>query len=211
VARQVAATRIDQEDQKTVKTPLKIWIGSTFIDDRLITLRHLRPAATADKGSEAMKRFVDAIFQLLRDPGLRREILPALDAYMADPLSDIGHQSAELVLAYLDKSPMVYVLRPAPPLTDWAQAVEKIAPGSGSQLLRAFVLGGTRAVLSDQTADAALTLACQQTVRVYLHIIEKFAALRHPGLDELAHQVERGESAVWMRKQMEQNALRAKP
>jgi hypothetical protein len=149
-----------------------------------------------------MKEFVDGVMRLIKDPSLRQDILPAFQAYTKQPLTKEGQEAAKLVLGYLDKSPMVPVLLPQPPLTVWAEEMEKLVPNSGAQILRAYVITGAMAAMEDKNSNTCLTLACQQVVRIYLELQRLQPQLRHDGLDAMTRAVERGEVAAWFLTQM---------
>ena len=156
-----------------------------------------------------MKRFVDGIFQIVKDPPLRADIMPAIHTYLVDPFSEEGHESANLVLQYLDNSPMVPVLRPAEPVTTWTDQAEKMVTGSGSQLLRAYVIGGASAALQGKDASHALTVAAQQMIRIYLKMKEKYPSFVHPALEQLKEAVHLGEGSEFLRERMEAAAKEA--
>ncbi|MCB1225244.1 MAG: hypothetical protein KDK99_05480 [Verrucomicrobiales bacterium] len=207
IVREMSATRVDKAPNGvTVKSPLKLWLGLTVMADHLITIRHLRPSSTGKEGEDDMKRFFDHLMEIIKDPSLRAEIVPAINTYLQDPFSEAGHESANLIVEYLDESPTVSILRPAAPVTTWTEEAEKTVQGSGSQLLRAYVIGGASAALQGKDANTALTTAAQQMVRVYLKMKEKYPAFSHPGLDQLTDAVERGDASTWLRKQIEEKA-----
>ena len=202
LVQKLAATRIEKKDDKEVKVPLKIWYGSTVFQGHVILIRHMRAAESGDKGEADMKAFVESMTRILKDPSLREEVRPAMETYVKNPLTKEGQEAAKIVLGYLDNSPMVPVLVPQPPLTTWADEMEKIVPNSGSQMLRAYVVSGALAALDDKDSRSCLTLACQQVVRVYLEIQRLKPTVRHPGLEDMARAVERGEVAGWFEKQI---------
>jgi hypothetical protein len=201
-AQKLAATRVEKVDGKEVRTPLKIWYGATLYEGFLITIRHMRPADTGEKGETGMKEFVDGVMRLIKDPSLRKDVLPAFQAYTKAPLSKEGQEAAKVVLGYLDNSPMVPVLLPQPPLTVWAEEMEKLVPNAGAQLLRAYVITGAMAAMEDKNSSTCLTLACQQVVRIYLELQRLQLGLRHEGLETMTRAVERGEVAAWFQTQM---------
>lgn len=201
-AQKIAATRVEKQDGKEVRTPLKIWYGATIYEGHVIMIRHMRPADTGEKGEAAMKEFVDSVLRVIKDPSLRKEVLPAFQAYMKEPLSESGQEAAKLILGYLDKSPMVPVLLPQPPLTTWAEEMEKLVPNAGAQFLRAYVITGAMAAMDGKDSGSSLTLACQQVVRVYLEMQRLQPNIQHEGLQDLTKAVERGEVAKWFQQQM---------
>ena len=209
MVQQLAATRVEKKGEKEVKVALKIWYGATVYDGHVILIRHMRPKEAGDKGLEDMKSFVDSMMRVIKDPALRKEVLPAMEAYVKNPLTESGQEAAKIVLGYLDKSPMVPVLVPQPPLTVWADEMEKVVPNSGAQMLRAYVISGAYAALNDKDSRSCLTLACQQVVRVYLEVQRLKPIIAHPALEEMTKAVERGEVAVWFEKQLAEAAPKA--
>jgi hypothetical protein len=209
-AQRLSATRIDRIDGKEVRTGVKIWYGTAQVSGHLVTIRHIRPSDTGEKGGDDMKFFVDAMLRVIKDPPLRAEMLTAFDSYLREPLTESGQEAGKLVLNYLDQSPMTPAMLPAPPLTTWADEMEKAIPNAGSQILRAFLIAGTRAALADQSDAECLTLACQQVARIYLEMKVRQPGLNHPGLDELTLAVERGEAASWLRARMNEAAREPK-
>ncbi len=199
---QLAATRIGAEGGKPERVPLKLWYGCTVFEGHVILIRHMRPAEEGEKGEADMKFFVDAILRVVKDPPLRKEMRPAMEAFVREPLTESGQEAAKIALGYLDNSPMMPVLVPAPPLTTWADEMEKLVPNSGSQILRAYVISGALAALDGKDNRTCLTLACQQVARVYLEIQRLQPAVRHAGLEDLTKAVERGEVAAWFEKQL---------
>lgn len=206
-AQKITATRVEKDGDKVLKTPLKIWYGATIYEGHVIMIRHMRPADTGEKGEAGMKEFVDGVMRLIKDPLLRKDVLPAFQAYMKEPLSEVGQEAATLVLGYLDKSPQVPVLLPQPPLTTWAEEMEKLVPNAGAQFLRAYVITGAMAAMEGKDNGTSITLACQQVVRVYLEMQRLQPTIQHEGLESLTKAVERGESAKWFQQQM----AKAKP
>jgi hypothetical protein len=188
---------------------VKIWYGSSVFEGHVILMRHIRPAETGDKGEADMKSFVESMTRILKDPSLRKEVRPAMELYVQNPLTKEGQEAAKIVLGYLENSPMVPVLVPQPPLTTWAAEMEKIVPNSGSQMLRAYVISGALAALNDKDSRRCLTLACQQVVRVYLEIKRLKPTVWHEGLEDMTKAVERGEVAVWFEKQLAEAAGKA--
>lgn len=209
MVQQLAATRVEKKGEKEVKVALKIWYGATVYDGHVILIRHMRPKEAGDKGLEDMKSFVDSMMRVIKDPALRKEVLPAMEAFVKNPLTESGQEAAKIVLGYLDKSPMVPVLVPQPPLTVWADEMEKVVPNSGAQMLRAYVISGAYAALNDKDSRSCLTLACQQVVRVYLEVQRLKPIIAHPALEEMTKAVERGEVAVWFEKQLAEAAPKA--
>ncbi len=205
----LAATRIGKKDDREEKVPLKLWYGCTVYEGRVILIRHMRPAGEGEKGENDMKFFVDAVLRVIKDPSLRPEMRTAMETFVSAPLTESGQEAAKIVLGYLDNSPMVPVLMPAPPLTTWAEEMEKTVPNSGSQILRAYVISGALAALDGKENRTCLTLACQQVVRIYLEIQRLQPSARHEGLEQLARAVERGEAAAWIEKQMADAAAKA--
>jgi hypothetical protein len=201
-AQKLAATRVEKVGDKEVRTPLKIWYGATVYKGYAVIMRHMRPADEGAKGEEGMKAFVDGVMRVIKDPSLRKEVLPAFQVYMKEPLSESGQEAAKLVLGYLDKSPMVPVLLPQPPLTVWAEEMEKLVPNAGAQFLRAYVITGAMAAMEGKDSNSCLTLACQQVVRVYLEMQRLQPTIRYEGLEALTRAVERGEAAKWLQQQM---------
>lgn len=206
---QISATRIGQGEKKDERVPLKLWYGCTVFEGHVILIRHMRPAETAEKGDNDMKFYVDAILRVIKDPPLRPEMRAAMEAFMRAPLTESGQEAAKIVLGYLDNSPMVPVLVPAAPVTTWADEMEKLVPNSGSQILRAFVISGALGALDGKDNRSCLTLAAQQVVRIYLEIQRLQPTVRHGGLEQLAHMVERGEAAAWLEKQLAEAAARS--
>lgn len=206
---QLAATRVETKEDKEIKVPLKIWYGATVYEGHVILIRHMRPKAAEDKGLEDMKSFVDSMMRVIKDPALRKEVLPAMEAFVKDPLTKSGQEAAKIVLGYLDKSPMVPVLVPQPPLTVWADEMEKVVPNSGAQMLRAYVISGAYAALNDKDSRSCLTLACQQVVRVYLEVQRLKPIIAHPALEEMTKAVERGEVAAWFEKRLAEAGSKA--
>jgi hypothetical protein len=129
-----------------------------------------------------------------------------MEVFVKNPLTKEGQEAAKIVLGYLDNSPMVPVLVPQPPLTTWADEMEKMVPNSGSQMLRAYVISGALAALDDKDSRNCLTLACQQVVRVYLEVQRLKSTVQHPGLEDMTKAVERGEVAAWFEKQLAEAA-----
>lgn len=208
LAQQMGATRIEKKEGKETRVPLKIWYGCTVFEGHVVLIRHMRPAGGGEKGEADMKSFVDGMMRVIKDPALRREIRPAMEVYARSPLTAEGQEAAKIVLGYLDKSPMVPVLVPQTPLTTWAEEMEKRVPNSGSQMLRAYVISGALGSLEGEDNRRCLTLACQQVVRVYLEIQRLNPAVQHPGLEQMARAVERGEAAVWFEKQLAEAAVK---
>jgi hypothetical protein len=206
MVQKLAATRIEKKDGKEHRVPLKIWYGSTVFKGYVILIRHMRAVDTGDKGEADMKSFVESMTRILKDPSLREEVRPAMEVYVKNPLTKEGQEAAKIVLGYLDNSPMVPVLVPQPPLTTWADEMEKMVPNSGSQMLRAYVISGALAALDDKDSRNCLTLACQQVVRVYLEVQRLKSTVQHPGLEDMTKAVERGEVAAWFEKQLAEAA-----
>jgi hypothetical protein len=202
MVQRLSATRIDGKGQEAKRTPMRLWYGSTVFGGYVVTMRHMRPVETGEKGEADMKAFVEGMTRVVKDPALRKEVVPAMEAFVKAPLSESGQEAAKIVLGYLDNSPMVPVLLPAPPLTVWADEMEKLVANSGSQLLRAYVISGALAALNEKDSRSCLTLACQQVVRVYLEIQRLKPEIQHPGFEAMAKAVERGEVAVWFQKEM---------
>jgi len=188
-----------EQDGKKVRRAVRVWFGTFFLSDYLITIRH---QSDEEKVEEKRKRFLDDFFRLVRDLPLREEVQPALEAYIADPLSEAGGRAATVVLTYLQNSPNVATLRPSPPVTRWAEEVEAKQPGAGTHLLRAFVLGGAKAALQQQTFDQTLAVASAQMLRVYVTMRTSEPGIEHPGLEDLLRATERGEVVTWLRAEM---------
>ena len=202
MVQQVAATRIEKDGDKETRVPVKLWYGGTVFEGQVVLIRHMRRADSGEAGEADMKQFVEAMTHMLKDPYLRRDMLPAMRIFVAQPLTKDGQEAAKLALGYLDSSPMVPVLLPQPPLTVWADEMEKLVPNAGSQLLKAFVISGALAALEGKDNAGCLTLACQQVARVFLELQRLNQQVRHAGLEELTKAVERGEVATWFNQQV---------
>jgi len=193
----LSATKILKGVDGAAEGPVKIWIGVTFYEGYLVTLRHVRPADTGEGGEVGMKQLVERFFQTVRDPALRVEMEPMLKEYFADPFSEAGEQAATVLLGYL-KETALPISMPAPPITSWAEAAEKSVPGTGTQLLRAFVLGSAKAAFEDKDAADCLNAATVQFVHIYREIKKRFPGLQTPEIEELSKAVDDGKGGVWL-------------
>ncbi|MCP5556226.1 MAG: hypothetical protein H7A55_00610 [Verrucomicrobiaceae bacterium] len=195
----ISATKILKGVDGATEGAVKIWTGVTFFEGYLVTLRHTRPADTGQGGEVAMKEFVQRFFQIIRDPSLRVEMEPMLAEYFQSPLSPAGDEAATVLLGYL-KETALPISMPAPPITTWAEAAEKVVPGTGTHLLRAFVLGSAKAALDDKEATACLDAATVQFVKIYREIKQTYPGLQTPEIEELGKAVDKGEGGAWLLK-----------
>lgn len=198
-AHELGARTKSERNGKTTSQAVRVWFGTFYLSPYLITIRH---QGGEEDIETKRKRFLDDFFRLVRDLSLREEVQPALETYMTDPLSEAGGRAATVVLTYLQNSPNVATLRPSPPVTQWAEEIEAQMPGAGTHLLRAFVLGGTKAALQQQTFDQTLAVASAQMLRVYVGLLAAEPAIKHPGLEDLLRAAERGEGVVWLKDEM---------
>ena len=80
---------------------LKQWVGITYFENHLITIRQMRPDSTGDAGEEGFKNFGGMIFQIIKDPALRADISRMIDLYLADPFSEDSVQATGAVSGVL--------------------------------------------------------------------------------------------------------------
>jgi len=200
------ATRVDSPQQgEPRRTPVKLWLGATTYQGHDITIRHIRPQETEEKGEQDMKQLIETIVAIIKDPALREELRPSFETYMRTPLTKEGQEAAELILKYLDNSPVTPVLIPTPPITTWTDEMEQAIPNSGAQLLRAYVISSATAAIEQKTEAESLNLAAQQFVRIYLELQRLNPKIQHSGIEQLVRMVERGEAASWLKKEIEAN------
>jgi len=197
----ITATRLGQSDQGSEEAVVRQWVGITVLDDYLVTLRHMRPAATGDAGEEAMKRLIGLIFQIIKDPSIRAHIRELVSDYLADPFSEYGEQAAGAVLAYLKQTPYFPINIPEHPVAEWLDHCKAIAPGTDEALLRAFMLGSAKAAFAEADAETCLIEGSRQFAKIYRQLLSKHPQLSKPEIESFVTAAEKGEGAAWMKAQ----------
>ncbi|WP_133795671.1 hypothetical protein [Prosthecobacter fusiformis] len=198
-SRTFTATRLGISNEGSAEAAVRQWVGVTILDDYLITIRHMRPAATGDAGEESMKRIVGLVFQLLKDPALRSHIRELVDAYLKDPFSEHGVQASGAVLAYLKQTPYFPISIPEVPVSDWLAHCKAIAPGTEEDLLRAFMLGSAKAAFASGDADTCLKEGSRQFAKVYRILVAKHPGISRPEMESFATAAENGEGHLWLK------------
>ncbi|SKA97881.1 hypothetical protein SAMN02745166_02636 [Prosthecobacter debontii] len=198
--RVITATRMGISDTGSAEAVVRQWVGITLLDDYLITLRHMRPAATGDAGEESMKRLIGLVFQVIKDPALRSHIQSLIKDYQADPFSEYGVQAAAAVLAYLQQTPYFPINIPEHPVAQWLEHAKAIAPGTEETLLRAFMLGSAKAALTGGDAETCLQEGSRQFAKIYRQLVTQHPQIARPEIDDFVTAAEKGEGHVWMRK-----------
>lgn len=197
-ARSLLVTRVAVTNKGVEEARLKQWIGVTLCNGSVITIRYTHPTDTGDAGEQALKAFAGAIFQIIKDPGLRADMKRLVGAYLADPFSKEAGQAAAAVLAYLKQTPFVFAPVPAEPITSWLDHFKKISPGAESHLLRAFVLGSAQAAMNEMDSPTCLTAGAKQFLLVYQELVKRQPELRHPPVEELAAAADKGQAAAFL-------------
>jgi hypothetical protein len=197
--RVITATRIGTSEEGVGEAIIKQWVGITHLGSHLLTIRHLRPADTGDEGEAGMKTFLGRIFQVIKDPPLRAEVLRLVEVYLNDPWSDEGMSAARMVMTYLDQTPFYPIGLPEEPISSWLERCKAKAEGSETHLLRAFMIGSAKAALADHDAEASLNEACRQFARIYRELLPKHPQIADPEMDNFAVAAEKGEGAAWLR------------
>lgn len=197
--RYLTATRLGVAEEGAVEAVVKIWVGVTYYEGHLITIRHMRPADNGDAGEEGMKGLVGLVFQVIKDPSLRTYILELLEDYQKNPLAAEGEQAAAAVLAYLNQAPYFPISIPEEPLTSWMQHFKEKAPGTEEHLLRAFMLGGAQAAFADGDAQACLDAGARQFALIYRELARQSPQITLPEVDSFVAAAEKGLAAAWLK------------
>lgn len=195
----ITATRMGISDAGSEEAAVRQWVGITVMEDFVVTIRHMRPAATGDAGEEAMKKTVGLVFQLLKDPSLRTHIQELVEDYMKEPFSEYGEQAAAAVLAYLQQMPYFPINIPENPVAGWMEHCKKVAPGTEEDLLRAFMLGSAKAAFADGTAADCLKAGGRQFAKIYRQVVVEHPQISRPELEDFVKAAENGEADVWMK------------
>ena len=197
-ARVITATRIGQNDEGVQEAVLKQWVGITYFENHLITIRQMRPASTGDAGEEGFKNFGGMIFQIIKDPALRADISRMIDLYLADPFSEDSVQATGAVLAYLKQAPFYPISIPEYPISDWLERCKKVAPGTQDHLLSAFMLGAAKAAFAGGDSSACLNAGAKQFATIYRQLATKNPQIKLPEIDEFAVEAEQGHGGEWL-------------
>ncbi len=197
-ARVITATRIGQNDDGVVEAVLKQWVGITYFENHLITIRQMRPISTGDAGEEGFKNFGGMIFQIIKDPALRADISRMIDLYLADPFSDDSVQATGAVLAYLKQTPFYPISIPEYPISDWLENSKKVAPGTEGHLLSAFMLASAKAAFADGDAATCLKAGAKQFALIYRQLAVKNPQIKLPEIEDFAAATESGHGGEWL-------------
>jgi len=197
--RYITATRLGVADEGAVEAVVKIWVGVTYYEGHLITLRHMRPADNGDEGEQSMKGLVGLVFQVIKDPSLRGYILGLLEAYQKNPISEEGEHAAAAVLAYLNQAPYFPISIPEEPMTAWLAHFKEKSPGTEEHLLRAFMLGSAKAALADGDALTCLNAGARQFAVIYRELSSRHPQITLPEADSMVAAAEKGLGAAWFK------------
>lgn len=197
--RMITATRIGTSEKGTEEAVVRQWVGVTILDDYLITIRHMRPASTGDAGEEAMKKLIGLVFQVLKDPSIRIHIEKLVDEYLADPFAEDGEQAAGAVLAYLKQTPYFPINIPEDPFSGWLEHCKAVAPGTETQLLRAFMLGSAKAAFAEGDAQACFKEGARQFALVYRKLAKEHPQISRPEMEQFVTLGEKGQGDVWLK------------
>lgn len=197
--RMLTATRILQTKEGQKEVPMVQWVGATLYKGHRITIRHTRTAAAGEAGQKAMQTFVGSIFQVIKDPSLRPHVRSLADAYVSDPFGKAGADASMVVLAYLDQTPWFPVMIPEALLTRWKDHCEKTAPGTEAHLLRAYMMGATKAALDGGDAEACLKGGANQLAAVLAKMRDRWPQAISPEMQNFAAAHARGEASAWIK------------
>lgn len=197
-ARSITATRIGKNDEGIVEAMLHQWVGITFYENHLITIRQMRPASTGPEGDAALQTFAQSVFQVIKDPVMRSEISKMIDKYMAAPFSEESIQASAAVLAYLKQSPFYPINIPEYPVSDWLEHCRKISAGTEEQLLTAFMLGSAKAAFAEGDAMACLKAGSKQFAVIYQQLKTKHPGLAKAEIDEFVAEAEKNRGDEWL-------------
>jgi hypothetical protein len=198
--RSLVATKLADTREGPKEVQVKQWIGVTLLKGHLVTIRYTHPTDTGEAGEQALKAFAGMVFQVIKDPPLRDQIRELVKVYAANPLSPDGEQAAAAVLAYVQKTPFVNVPIPNQPLVTWLEHFKQEAPGTETQLLRAFAMGSAQLGLEEKSPEECLNAGAKQFLYIYGMLLSKHPTLRHPGVVELAAAVQAGDGAGYLLK-----------
>ncbi|MEN3944225.1 hypothetical protein WJU23_23180 [Prosthecobacter sp. SYSU 5D2] len=195
----ITATRIGYSDAGSEEAVVRQWVGITALEDHIITIRHMRPAATGDAGEESMKQVVGLVFQLLKDPSLRTHIRELVDDYLKDPFSENGEQAAAAVLAYLKQTPYFPINIPEDPVSGWLDHVKKVAPGTEEHLLRAFMLGSAKVAFAEGDTESCFKAGARQFAKIYRQLLADHPQITRPEIEQFVTAAEAGQALDWMK------------
>ena len=204
--RSLVATKLADTREGPKGVQVKQWIGVTLLKGHLVTIRYTHPTDTGEAGEQALKAFAGMVFQVIKDPPLRDQVRELVKVYAANPMGPEGEQSAAAVLAYVQKTPFVNVPIPNQPLVSWLEHFKQEAPGTETQLLRAFAMGSAQLGLDEKSPEECLNAGAKQFLYIYGMLLPRHPTLRHPGVLELAEAVKSGDAAGYLKK----NAVGAK-
>lgn len=198
-SRTINAVRLGTTSTGVEEAEVRQWIGITVLDDYLLTLRHMRPAATGDAGEQGMKQVVGQVFQVLKDPSLRSHIHQFVKEYLATPFSTEGDQAAAAVMAYLNNTPYFPITIPESPVSGWLEHFSKVAPGTQEELLKAFLLGSADKALEGGNAEACLRGGSKQFARIYKELVKKHPSMSRPDVESFVSAAEKNEGFEWLK------------
>jgi hypothetical protein len=195
----ITATRMGYSDKGSEEAVVRQWVGITALDEYLITIRHMRPAATGDAGEESMKQLVGLMFQILKDPSLRSHIRGLVDDYLKEPFSEQGEQAAAAVLVYLRQTPYFPINIPEDPVSGWMEHAKKVAPGTEEHLLRAFMLGSAKVAFAEGDAASCFKAGARQFAKIYRKLVAEHPQITRPEMEQFVNAAESDKVLEWMK------------
>lgn len=174
------------------------WIAITILKDRFVKIRYTFPTNKGKDGEKTLNEFVEAWTRCVREPGLREFIKPHLSAYLANPLSREGRDSAGAIAVYVEKSPFVS-LTIGGPIADAMAAAGKAIEGADADILRAFLGGAADSTLRNEPPGLVAEAGAAQVARVY-HLLQKQNhGFKVKALDDLDSSLKQKSVASWLR------------
>lgn len=200
-SRTINAVRLGSSDKGADEAEVRQWVGITVMDEYLLTIRHMRPAATGDAGEQGMKQVVGLVFQVLKDPSLRSHIHQFVKEYLANPFSPEADQAAAAVMAYLNNTPYFPISIPESPISGWLEHCGKVAPGTQDHLLKAFLLGSADKALEGGNAAQCLNSGSKQFATVYRQLVKNHPDISRPDLESFVAASEKDSGYEWLKTQ----------
>lgn len=189
-------------DDELVKPKTSQWFGLVLYQDYFVQMSIVRPSSSGEEGEKLRDELVKLFLQCIREPSVTPEMLKLCRTYVHDPLTAEGRGAADALFQYSRASPVFKIIFPGEVLTPALEKAATVSKETGSDLLRAFIVGSGVVALQNGTADQSLEEGARIMAHVYGELKKQNEQIKSDLMEQLLPEVEKQRAAVFLRQKM---------
>lgn len=182
-------------EEGTQEVSLLQWTCVVPIGGYLVTFRQVRAAKPG--AQEAMAGLAMPLFRVLKEPALRRAVIPLMKRWLTAPFSPDADAELGTVLAFLKDNPSVPVALPEGSLGVWVIEASQTAAQLGQSLLGAYLVGAGLSAL-EGSSQSLVEAGASEVLKMGRELQARQPSLRLTSFTEFERACAQGRGGAWL-------------